>query len=508
MKKILIGGVPHWEHDGVILPIMAGGDGGHPPALSPQHHQTLHGGRDGGGGAGNQAGDVRWVTNSVGLLEEQAWTGSRWVATGQVRNPLDAGGASGAAGRTQFESERALDLAQAERFRAQTENERRQLQADIDATEQRLREIVLQEEAADERQRLQLIAEREMLEMRLENSRRELAFSGIMAERQTLIQEKGAERARQTELAGQKPFKFAFSSRGFAEPEVTPFTEFRKAGQAFINEPLPEASLQMDSEKLEKILAAAQELEAPQAPFGFAEGGIIEMENNDGAFSMKPANEQTVLVGDGAGVVPGVTEALTVGVGEDGAFRVKVTPIAGSAQAGLDIKTLSGLADLPFLQAMRLSAGLPRLGRILTQRVLKNAPGVFSSLGVKRAGAQFGRGGPARVTSDILPPFQAAGRHRSIRGGLRDLGIPFGQAKKLARQFGPLPEPFKIAQFVDYNPQTGRMEGLSPTEEDLLLGLYELSGIGRADFISQVDAATIRGAFNRPQRIGFVGRAA
>jgi len=92
---------------------------GHPPGV-PEivpgfgHDATTTSG-GGGGGGGPQVGDARWVTNSVGLLEEQTWTGSRWVATGQVRNPLpDEGDGGGAAARTQFESERQLDIAQAE----------------------------------------------------------------------------------------------------------------------------------------------------------------------------------------------------------------------------------------------------------------------------------------------------------------------------------------------------------------------------------------------------------
>ena len=43
----------YWLYeDGTILPVMAGGDGPHPPALSLQHHQSLHAALDGGGGGG------------------------------------------------------------------------------------------------------------------------------------------------------------------------------------------------------------------------------------------------------------------------------------------------------------------------------------------------------------------------------------------------------------------------------------------------------------------------
>ncbi len=50
-ERILIAGVAHWLYeDGTTLPVMAGGDGPHPPPLSPQHHQQLHRGLETVGG--------------------------------------------------------------------------------------------------------------------------------------------------------------------------------------------------------------------------------------------------------------------------------------------------------------------------------------------------------------------------------------------------------------------------------------------------------------------------
>lgn len=52
INLIYLNSVPHWEEDGVVLPIIAGGDatskGSHASPLSPQHHTSLHANLDKG----------------------------------------------------------------------------------------------------------------------------------------------------------------------------------------------------------------------------------------------------------------------------------------------------------------------------------------------------------------------------------------------------------------------------------------------------------------------------
>lgn len=261
--------------------------------------------------------------------------------------PGVAGGAA-AVGRTQFPSEQALDIAQAQRMRAQTEIERAQLQADITATEQRLKEIAMQEAAADERQRRQLQAERAMLEVRLENDRRTIAFSAGMAERGTLIQQR-AETGREMMRLGPDPFRQAAILSGGTVMGTTPQQAVVGQAQAFMNRPLPQVSMAMGVPQLEQSIAQMQAQGMTQPTFGggfgLAGGGVIEMEQKDGAFSPK----QSWLIGEGKhgeGLKMGTAEVLTVEKGPFGFKSVEVTPLAGAAQSGLELSTLQALQPL------------------------------------------------------------------------------------------------------------------------------------------------------------------
>lgn len=239
-----------------------------------------------------------------------------------------------------------LELEQQEQRRRDQELQvdRDRLQADIAATEQRLEEIRMQEAAADERQRLQLQAEREMLEMRLENSRRELVYSMGMQERGTLIQEK-AETGRELMKLDPDFSRQAAILGGGVQRGTTPQQTVVGQAQAFMNQPLPEVSMDMSVSQLESALAQMQKQGMTQPTFGgwgMARGGVIEMEQKDGAFSMKP--KMSYLVGEGKhgqGIGAGTAEILTIGDG-----KVEVTPFGGGAATGMEMNVLSTLSPL------------------------------------------------------------------------------------------------------------------------------------------------------------------
>ncbi len=412
----------YWLYeDGTILPVMAGGDGPHPPALSLQHHQSLHAALDGGGGGGGgtdfdrcRAGGgsqafcaAQFPDGGGSDITGAAPPGSKWVAAGAglqnlvgpdgtifATRSLPTGDGDGAAARTQFASERELDLAQAkstlqqaqaalknaqtsrdqlaiqraqnkldaarlafDKAQAAIENvlNRDTLNASIAATKQRLEEIELEARLAFESQdklltkRLQ--AEKEMLELRLDNDFRELLTTEIGAERRVLIQEQGETRRLVAQTLGKDEFRAAALLGGQVQRGRTPAQRFGQQNQAFLNQPLPQANFSApfptggagtgDPAIRAQALAALQaQLTGaqnrplqPQAPVvGLAAGGVIEMSKSNGAFSMKP---QSFFVGEVNGrVIPGITEIMTIGDG-----KVTVSPLMGGLQTG---GTLSG----------------------------------------------------------------------------------------------------------------------------------------------------------------------
>ena len=300
------------------------------------------------GGDGTVVGERRLVpSDSPGFLAEQVWTGSAWRTIDFVR---DSGTGTGTTGRTQFESERQLDVAQATRLSAQTDIDRealavqkQQLRADIAATKQRLEEIRLEADLAfkneDRLLTKRLEAEREMLTLRLDNDFRQLLVGEIGAERRALIAEQGETRRLEASLQGVDPFRQANLLSGQAQRGRTPAQLFSQQNQAFLNQPLPQVNAnapfgtpQQRSQTLAALQAqltgAQQRPQQPLAPpVGLAQGGIIEMgRGSNGAFSMKP---MSFLVGEGAGIIPGITEVLTIGGG-----KVTVSPLAGGFQEG------------------------------------------------------------------------------------------------------------------------------------------------------------------------------
>jgi len=424
------------------------------------------------------------------------------------------------------------------------------LEAQIAADQAALDRIRLQERSADERQRVMLRAEAEMLEIRLDNSRRELAFGQGMMERRTRIQEKGA-MGRELLKLGPDPFKQAVTLSGGIQRGITPQQTAVGQAQAFISEPLPEPSMNMSLPEMEQMLLSLQNMQAPTfnafglAPGGLAEGGVIEMENKDGAFTMKPNSEQTFLVGDGAGVIPGVTEVLTVGTNERGAFSVKVTPLAGVAQGGLELSTLQALAPLYEglgFTSVPYATTNPYGGTTTTYAPgFEHGPSGSTALGFRpRLVRPIGSAGVYYVENGVLRPmsaeaFQQAGflssdiidvlpetlsQYGTIGPPMTEappLGIP-GQQPAFQALRSPLiegttgallPAPFKQAQLL------GQWQRERPDLFNLAMSAFgnvrdpvtglPTGGLTQESVMAQVQAATPTGRFNRPQRIGFTG---
>ncbi|KKN16116.1 hypothetical protein LCGC14_0979110 [marine sediment metagenome] len=342
------------------------------------------------------------------------------------------------------------------------------------------------------------------LALQFENQLKTTLIGEIGAERRTLIQEQGATK-RQLLTLGPDPFTQGAALQGQAQRGTTPQQAAVGQAQAFINQPLPQASMSDDIAQLESVLAGIQGSQAPQLtggfgltnPPGLAHGGVIEMGKNGGTFSAKPS-KQAFLVGDGGGIVPGVTEVLTVGQDKRGAFTVEVTPLMGGAQGGLDF-TLSGLQSLAplfggagFSQIPRaqLSGGVqtadPRLVRF------GDDPEVFfidPLTGRARSATSrelFGQSGFNIGDVEFLDP----GQRESFQFG-PGLQSPFGFRPETLSRLGINPELVKFGgdETVFFrNPQTGNLQSFGSLEN------FQQSGFSFGDVSSLAESS--RGAFS------------
>ena len=388
-----------------------------------------------------------------------------------------------------------------------------------------------------------------MLEMRLENSRRELVFSAGMQERGTLIQQK-AETGRELMRLGPDPFRQAAILSGGVQRGTTPQQVVAGQAQGFMNQPLPQISMDMSVPQLEAALMQTQNqgMTQPQfGGFGFAEGGVIEMENTGGAFTMKPLEGRKVshLVGDGAGIIPGVTEVQTVEMGPFGIKSVETTPLAGVAQAGLDIGVQQALS--PLFSGLGFS-GLPSSRpfqpdwlqgpRDFFMPGFESGAAGFNALGIRpqllhadgtvyfRQGdtlrpitldafieggfrmqdvinvpretlTQFGSIGPRLTSAPSMmtgptPAFQAAGSPFVSAVTGTPLPMPFKQANLLGQWQRERPDLFANALSA-YGSALDPVTGL-PT-----------GGLSPETVTAQIRAATPTGRSFRPQRIGGIG---
>ena len=591
-KFTSLNGVPAWQHeDGTVLPIMAG--------AQDDYEEALRRLREAGGEEEKEPSDLDQLLGQVlvdmasrtqGILKTRTdrRTGQRvyWLSEdGRAFNlgpsptlmspstfqlytltPMGTAMSGGKASQFQLEQFGFLEGAGAAGSTyhppawrpGELELEQQQLQADIAATEQRLQEIRMQEAAADARQRRQLQAEMRMLEKRLDNDKRTLLYGEIGAATRTVFQAQEAERGRQQEMAGEDALRFMATLRGRGTTGRTPADIFKQQGAAFVNQPLPQFSIEDPIPMLEAGLQGLQKMAVAGAPQGLipgmAQGGIIEMERGgDGAFSMRP--KQSFLVGEAG------PEVLTVGDG-----KVEVTPFGGGAQGGLSFNfsdlDLGGLPDL--LESLRRSRGLGGFlaqpgfgGETLSVRDVllphqAAALGAFQrpvgSLfqarpsggdptgavftmdpsGMRRgitpsaAGAfdlketqyllpgqmaRIERGADIRDPSFQMPlpsyegAFGALGQPLNVRQGMLELAAvnpSFSRqdAINLSNMIGFLPAPHKIAREFSL---------LDPTEQQGVLSLYELAGFPEASFEGIIGAATPRAGAFGGRRIGFTG---
>lgn len=259
------------------------------------------------------------------------------------------------------------------------------------------------------------------LQLQLTAERKNLLVSEIGASGRTMMEQQGA-MGRELLQLGPDPFKQAAGLRGQATRGVTPQTQAVGQAEAFMNQPIPQANFGMDIPQLQAMLSGMQGTQAPSAgglgmagPIGMAGGGVVK------------GGKQTVLVGDAAGIIPGLTEVVT---GSD----FQVTPLAGTAQFGWPERTAA-----------------PTLGQLP-----RRPPG----------GTDIGRPVPPSVAlpptggTDILWPQPIPGPTPGAQAILQQLaplyaGSVFGQVPTLAGQGYALGEPTAAMSL-------GQAGGLSP----------------------------------------------
>jgi hypothetical protein len=196
----------------------------------------------------------------------------------------------------------------------------------------------------------------EMLEKRLDNSRRELMVTEGGAMARTIVQEKGAMQRKLLDL-GPDPSKQMAGLMGGFQRGITPQQIAVGQAQSFLNTPVPQVHFGMTTPQMQEAMTTLQNIQPPQfggyglAPgaFGMAEGGVIE-----GAFSAKSLadRKQSFIVG-AAG-----PETLTV---EKAPFVIKwveVTPLAGAAQDGMSLIDAARLDELSRLAPLYSGLGL------------------------------------------------------------------------------------------------------------------------------------------------------
>ena len=468
------------------------------------------------GNGGNEQpidGDTRWVDSGFGFAELEDYDASagRWVGTGITQNiSTPTGGTTSFASTqaAQSQAEQAARDAAALVFTNSQTTLTQQHENNLSILQQEL-------EHATGLQAQNIQANIDLENMRHENDLKELALQfenqlkttligEIGAERRTLIQEQGATK-RQLLTLGPDPFTQGAALQGQAQRGTTPQQAAVGQAQAFINQPLPQASMSDDIAQLESVLAGIQGSQAPQLtggfglanPPGLAHGGVIEMEQNGGAFSMK-SGKKAFLVGDGGGIVPGVTEVLTVGQDERGAFTVEVTPLMGGAQGGLDF-TLSGLQNLAPLFGGTGFSGIPRadrLGQGLTAnpRLIRfgDDPAVFAIDPLT--------GQPRHVSSQDV--FQRSGfdfgdvqtLDPGARAGFQfgpDITQPFGFRPEALSRLGIRPELVRFGggpEVFRRNPQTGNLQSFSSAD------IFSQSGFSFGDVANLAESS--RGAFS------------
>lgn len=502
------------------------------------------GGQDGAGG-GRQPGDRRWRLNNVGLLEEQVWTGSRWMATGQVRNPVE-GADGGAAGRIQFESERVLAEARAKEALAQAESALASAERTGDLTELDREKMALD----------LLIAENDLRALQ-----QRTLYGEIGATKRTLIQEKGL--ARQAALKAQRedPFMQAAILGGGVMRGTSPAQAFGQELSSFIDQPLPEYSMDMSPKELQGILSVMGGIEAPQAPaFGMARGGIIEMERDgeNGPFTMRP-RKVSRLIGEGLhreGLAAGTAEVLTVEKGPFGIKSVEVTPLAGGLAQGGWMEGIGGMTaakqalsplftgmGLPMIPRTEIGGGGIRFpflggggqpgggpfGPYRSRTDFLSAMGVTPQLvRIGKEGSRFGPKGQVFYNEDgTLRPFTSMGQFRGKGFSMSDVvnlgDLALSQLGTRGKAVGKMPitapeslSAFGAAGTPIIEPSSGIMlpaphklagiwNQITPAQKINIYSAYSSAGVYPEILDSILGAATPQAGAFGGRRIGFTG---
>ena len=190
------------------------------------------------------------------------------------------------AGRTQFASERELDVAQTERLRQQSV-----LDAERIAQEKEIADAA--NEVALKRERLNVL--------------QNLVGNFI-----------GAQQSATETLAGlgPRPFRFAAAAAGMPVLGTTPQAGFEEALGGFISRPVPGVDPNAPIGAIEGAIGGLTGQRAPLAPgvLGLADGGVIEMtRGDDGSYSALPIGVEARLVGEGRhgeGIAAGTAEVM------------------------------------------------------------------------------------------------------------------------------------------------------------------------------------------------------
>ncbi len=146
------------------------------------------------------------------------------------------------------------------------------------------------------------------------------------------------------------------------------------------------------------------------------------------------------------------------------------------------LKAITDLANLPFLQKLRLEAGLPATGPL--------GEDAFSRLGVL----------PPGVNQPATTGSFATRNPLTLLSALTELGVPQAQAQQISDQFGPFVSPFKSASTLGLG-----LSNLLPQERTGFNSLFGLLGFTPEDVNFQIQEATPTGRFENPFRIGFTG---
>lgn len=155
------------------------------------------------------------------------------------------------------------------------------------------------------------------------------------------------------------PFKFSLAMQNLQPAGPTSFDVYRQQLQAQANAPVPLPNVGGDIGSLQSSVTQLQNFLAqprPVSPVGGLAGG--------GSMNVKQGGTgQGILVGDGAGVIPGVTEVLEL-LPNGG---VRVIPIEGTAQTGgYYYGDVSGNVSPTFSDPGQLAAYLQSKGATLT----------------------------------------------------------------------------------------------------------------------------------------------